>query len=202
MLLPLPIALALESAFSAVLSLDQQAQTRLSALSGKLFDVHWLGVDLHMYCLVHHDKVELLRYFDGEVDTTIRGAPIAMLSLGSGNRALFTGQVEILGDIKAGQQFRRLLGTLSIDWEEHLATITGDIAAHQIGNLVRGTDRWLGRSAQSLRADVSEYLREERQDLPSANECDEFYQHVDQLRDDVERLEARLNRIDDSCKEA
>jgi ubiquinone biosynthesis protein UbiJ len=50
-------------------------------------------------------------------------------------------------------------------------------------------------AGRSLAGNVSEYLQEEGRDLPTPTEVDEFLAGVDQLRDDVERLEARLARL-------
>jgi ubiquinone biosynthesis protein UbiJ len=45
---------------------------------------------------------------------------------------------------------------------------------------------------------VVEYLQEEGRDLPTRVEVDEFLEGVDRLRDDTERLEAKLARIEAS----
>jgi ubiquinone biosynthesis protein UbiJ len=41
-----------------------------------------------------------------------------------------------------------------------------------------------------------EYLQEEGRDLPTPTEVEEFLADVDRLRDDAERLEARLARLE------
>ena len=43
---------------------------------------------------------------------------------------------------------------------------------------------------------MAEYLQEEGRDLPTRTEVEEFLSGVDQLRDDAERLEARLARVE------
>ena len=43
---------------------------------------------------------------------------------------------------------------------------------------------------------VAEYLQEEGRDVPSRTEAEEFLQGVDKLRDDVDRLEARLKLLE------
>ena len=42
---------------------------------------------------------------------------------------------------------------------------------------------------------VREYLQEESRDVPTRYEVDRFTQRVGALRDDVERIAARLNRM-------
>ena len=44
-------------------------------------------------------------------------------------------------------------------------------------------------------ANIREYLQEESQDVPSRYEVDRFADKVNDLRDDVERLEARISHL-------
>ena len=42
---------------------------------------------------------------------------------------------------------------------------------------------------------IREYLQEESRDVPSRYEVEQFTRRVNQLRDDVERLAARVGRL-------
>jgi ubiquinone biosynthesis protein UbiJ len=44
-------------------------------------------------------------------------------------------------------------------------------------------------------ANIREYLQEESRDAPSRYEVDRFADEVSTLRDDVDRLEARINHL-------
>jgi ubiquinone biosynthesis accessory factor UbiJ len=48
------------------------------------------------------------------------------------------------------------------------------------------------RAASTFTQNVSEYLQEEGRDVPSRTEADEFIADVDKLRDDIDRIEARI----------
>ena len=48
-----------------------------------------------------------------------------------------------------------------------------------------------------MEENIREYLQEESRDLPSRYEMDRFADEVDVLRDDVDRLAARLKRLRD-----
>lgn len=118
------------------------------------------------------------------------------LAADHGRRApLFSGGVEIRGDVELGRRFKEILGSIGIDWEEQLARIVGDVAAHQAGNLVRGIAAWGWGVLDSLSRDMVEYLQEERHQVPPAAEIDAFLSDVDQLRIDADRLEARVRRL-------
>ena len=81
------------------------------------------------------------------------------------------------------------------DWEEQLSHLVGDAAAHQVGNLVRDTLQWGAKSVDTLGRDLTEYLQEESRQLPQRDEVNKFLAAVDVLRNDVERLDARVKRL-------
>jgi ubiquinone biosynthesis accessory factor UbiJ len=74
--------------------------------------------------------------------------------------------------------------------------VIGDVAARQVANFARGFLDWGRKAGGSLATNVAEYLQEEGRDLPTRTEAEEFLEGVDRLRDDAERLEARLARME------
>jgi ubiquinone biosynthesis protein UbiJ len=54
---------------------------------------------------------------------------------------------------------------------------------------------WARDARRTFGSNIREYLQEESGDLPSRYEVQRFTRQVDSLRDDVARLEARLNRL-------
>jgi len=84
---------------------------------------------------------------------------------------------------------------LTPDVEEELSLLTGDVAAHRLGTLARGGQRWARRAAHTTLANLAEYLAHERRDLVSRNEGEQFLRGVDALRESVDRLQARLELL-------
>ena len=103
--------------------------------------------------------------------------------------------MQIEGDTELAHRIGKILGAMDVDWEEQLSHYTGDLVAHDIGNLVRGAVRWGRNSADTLGRDLQEYLQEELRLLPVRTEIEAFLADVDRLRDDVERLQARIDRL-------
>ena len=60
---------------------------------------------------------------------------------------------------------------------------------------MRSLVAWSRRNARILQDDLGEYLTEERRLLPTRFEFDEWREEVETLRDDIERLEARINQL-------
>ena len=196
---------ALEQTLNAALALDPKTGERLARLQGRLIAIELRGTPITLTLQpTAAGTLRLMGDYDGAVDTTLRGAPFALLRMGSGRtgEGMFRGEVEIDGDVELGTQLQRLVERLDIDWEEHLSRLTGDIVAHQLGNTVRGLFAWGQRAADHLGRDVADYLQEENDTLPVAWEVEEFIQGVDTLRSSVDRLEARVRRLARLQKEA
>ncbi len=187
----------LETVLNRYIRLDPTALRRLAPLHGKLIRLYIRGLDVDLYLVPAPDGIQLYPQFDGEPDCTLSGAPLAFARLAGGERAdqLFAGAVEIRGDSEAGQLFGDVLADLDIDWEEQLSRLAGDVAAHQIGAGARAAGRWGRQTVDTLPVDLAEYLQEEARLLPTRIETEEFIAAVDLLRDDVERLAARIHRL-------
>ncbi len=187
----------LETALNYYLRLDPETLERLGRLQGKVIAIELRGLDLTFYALPGRCGLRLHPQWEDEVDTTISGTPLAMsrLGLGDSSQALFSGDVTISGDVETGQRFKQILDGIEIDWEEQLSRFTGDIIAHRTGDLVRDGLEWGHRVLESLQQDIGEYLQEESRILPSRVEVATFMDEVDRLRDDTERLEARVRRL-------
>jgi ubiquinone biosynthesis protein UbiJ len=194
------LALAtVEQALNRYLALDPDAPRRLARLHGRLVALHLRGIELTLY-LVPDDagRLQLLGQIEGAPDCTLSGSPLDLLRAGdsaSGARQLFAGNLSIDGDTELGQEFGRILAGLDIDWEEQLSHLTGDVIAHQLGRVGRRTARYLGEGRDTLQDNLGEYLTEEARLLPSRAEAEGFYAAVDTLRDDTERLAARIARL-------
>jgi len=197
--LPPMLLAGLEVAINRYLAMDSASLARLGELSGKVIAVELRGLNLTLSMAPHSGGIQLLQDFAGTPDTVISGTPLALVRVGIGGdrAALFAGEAEIRGDVPLGQRFEAVLREIDIDWEEQLSQLVGDVAAHQVGNLVRDTLAWGAKSADTLRRDLGEYLQEESGQLPRPAEVQAFMAGVDTLRDDTARLEARIRRLQD-----
>jgi ubiquinone biosynthesis protein UbiJ len=129
-----------------------------------------------------------------QADATLAGGPLSLLALaGEAPESLVQrGAVTISGDAQLAQQFRELAKLLRPDLEEELSYVLGDVPAHQLGRLARLGAGWTRKAAATTLTNLAEYLGHERQDLVPRNEGEQFLRGVDSVREDLERLEARL----------
>lgn len=192
------IALLLERALNAYLRLDSEAARRLRAISGKCIALELRGFDATLLARPHEDQIRIGAYIDAKPDVVISGSPLSLACLARSNEiagATSGEDVQIRGDAEVARVFAEALVGVEIDWEEWLAALAGDVPAHQVGNALRGLTKGLSGAARKLRLDVSEYLQEEARFVPTRVEIEEFMDAVDLLRIEVDRLEARIERL-------
>ena len=198
MSLPEILLASLETSINRYLALDPEKIAQFASLEGKVIAIDIKGIDESLYLYPGADGIRVMGDFDGEADTTLSGTPLALARLGLSENAapvLFSGEVKIAGDSRLGHQFKRLLSEVNIDWEEQLSTYLGDVLAHQLGNVARDWNHWFQRSKQSLALDLGEYLQEESRMVATKAELDRFVSRVDQLREAVDRLDARIHKL-------
>ena len=130
-------------------------------------------------------------------DATISGGPFSLLALSGAapEAVLQRGDVRIDGDAELAQRFRELALLLRPDLEEELSLLVGDVPAHQLGRFVRAAFGWTRKAASTTVRNAAEYLGHERRDLVPRSEADQFLQGVDTLREDVDRLAARIDLL-------
>ena len=188
----------LEQLLNQAIRLDPEATRRLAPMHGRVIRFVILGLGLELYLIPEPGGIQLLETFEDEPDCTLRGTPLALARMSSTRESadqLFTGAVSIEGDSGLAHHFGEFLSSIDIDWEEQLSRLTGDVIAHEAGNLARGLMRWGVESRHTLGLNLQEYLQEELRLLPGRYEIEPFLSEVDRLRDDVERLDARLERL-------
>jgi ubiquinone biosynthesis accessory factor UbiJ len=130
-------------------------------------------------------------------DATVSGGPLSLLALSgpAPEAVLQRGDVRIDGDAELAQKFRELALLLRPDLEEELSLLLGDVPAHQVGRLARAVMGWTHKAATTTVRNVAEFLGHEQRDLVPRSEADQFLRGVDSLREDVDRLAARIDLL-------
>ena len=186
--------MGVEVALNAAIEGSSAARADLTRLSGKVIALKLEGLPLTFWFLPQPGRLTVAADYHGTADIEVR-APAASLMGAAlrGDEAPPRG-MHVNGDAETAQVFSRLLKQADLDWEELLSRYTGDVAARQVGNVVRGIGRWGRDAAERLGRDFADYLQYESRDLPPRREVQGFLDQVDRLRDDAERLDARLKR--------
>jgi ubiquinone biosynthesis accessory factor UbiJ len=178
-------------------AMSTQAQVLAHRLEGRSLAVQVEGLPLKVRASIDSGQVTLSTAADATADATVSGTPLSLLSLiGSDARVrLRSSPVTINGDAEVAEAFQELLRAARPELEEELSRHIGDVAAHQVGNVIRGVTGWGRNAAATFAANVGEYLQEEGRDLVTRTEMDEFLREVDEQRETADRLEARVARL-------
>jgi ubiquinone biosynthesis accessory factor UbiJ len=81
------------------------------------------------------------------------------------------------------------------DYEADLAAIIGDIPGRRLAKALADGLAWHRSAAQRLGMNAAEFATEEAQLVTSRRDLMEFARAVDQVRDDLARLEKRISRL-------
>jgi len=190
--------LLVETTINRYLALDPEMLDKMEEFSGKVIKLEIIGLNKTLYMLPDRRGIQVRTEHEGEADTTLRGTPISLFKMGLAANAaklLLKGEVEISGDTRLGHQFKNTFSQMDIDWSEPLANLVGDTVAFQLQQSGKKLGGWGKDTMESVSRSVSEYLQEESRDLVTETELNNFNDEVDQLRNDVDRLHAKINAL-------
>jgi ubiquinone biosynthesis protein UbiJ len=194
----LPLAL-LERGLNHSLRDSPAAARLLQQWKDQALALHAEELGRTLYLVAHPAGLQVLTQADRPAQATLSGTLIGLsrLAAGSASGRLPPG-VHLSGEIEVAERFQGLLTLARPDFEALLAHALGDALAHTLGTRLRRMGRWVSRSLFSLGQDASEYLRYETDLLPDRSEVMLWIDEVDRLRDDVARLAARVEQLQQS----
>lgn len=195
MRLPGMFTALLQMTFDAAVEDNDEALASCARLAGRTVAMELREFGAPVFLRPHAGGIEVFNHWRGEPDVTIEGTLPAMLSANFKREPGMPAGVRIAGDAAIGQEFQRLVRLLDIDWEDRLARFIGGTAAHRVSRTIRDLGDFGRNSAQRFGENLREYLQEETRDLPLREEVEQFNEAVDFLRTDVDRVEARLQKL-------
>jgi ubiquinone biosynthesis accessory factor UbiJ len=125
---------------------------------------------------------------------TARPTPGLMLRLAARDDAAWR-DIDIAGDTDFAAAIHHVARNLRWDVEEDLSRVFGDIAAHRMAETGRTLNRWGAQAMENTGRAFAEYWTEEQPLIAGKRDLDEFNRAVDALRDDVARLEKRIDNL-------
>lgn len=122
---------------------------------------------------------------------TIKLTPGLMLRLAARDEAAWR-EIEAAGDADFATAINHVARNLRWDVEEDLSRVFGDIAAHRMAESGRTLQRWGEQALENTGRSFAEYWTEEQPLIAGRRDLEEFNRAVDELRDDVARLEKHI----------
>ena len=189
---------SVEHGLNRVLRMDSTALPRLAALEGKIIAIDCRQPALQLYILPGDEGLMLASHWETEADCTLRAPASSLLQLALSQdkpAVLHSPQVELEGDSAVLLDLVGVLQDLELDWEYELSRWLGPVATQLIGGHLRSRARWYQQGFASLNQNLAEYLAEESRTLVGQREAEARFSELDRIKVDLERLEARFERL-------
>jgi len=174
------------------------AQQERAALEGRSLCVEientglrvLLSVESQRACLACHDE-------QIDADIVVRAGAFDLLGLlrASSVAQLSGGSIEFRGSLRIAEQFAKMLRLARPQLEDELAGWLGGVPAHALARTIDAGVDWSTQASHAVMLDVVDYLQLESRELPVPEEIAQFMLEVERLRDDVERIEQRIDRL-------
>lgn len=196
--LPNAITAVLESSINRYLALDPAAGDLLNSLENKSITVILKEFSFPVHFSIQQQQIYVHSNLDEQADVSLRASIPQLINMTLANNdtdSILGSDIEMSGNMDVGRQFRDVFKNLDIDWEEILSRYTGDIIAHKVGTGFRHLNKWMSNTGQSIQQDITEYLQEESQQLPTGSEITAFIKQVDDVRLSIDRVEARIKLL-------
>ena len=189
---------SVESGVNRILRLDSTALARMRPLTGKVIAVECASPALHLFILPSDEGLLLAAQWAADADCTLRAPASSLLhlALSKDKTAVLHGpQVDLEGDSHVLMELATILQDLELDWEFELSRWIGPVATALIAGHVRSRANWYQHGFASLNQNLAEYLSEEARTLVGEREAQARFDELDQLKLDLDRLEARVERL-------
>lgn len=190
---------ALEAALERALALDPDTREALGPLEGRRLVLKLDSPPLALQLTVRDRQLLVGPVEEGqEPDLAVRSTLSGLLSQLPGLRpgdGAPVGKMRIEGDAELARRVQALARGFDPDWEAPFAAVFGDVVGVQVARALAGALRQAKVTGQSLARSAAEYVSEESRDVVPRAELEAFCEDVDILRDDVERIDARIRRL-------
>lgn len=207
---PALLCAAAEIALNRYLRLEASVVEECARLEGRcmVFAVPSAGLGLAVEFMP--SGVRVMPEAPQAADVSVSGTPTALIAAlrqvqSRGTEGAHTGLpwgLKVEGDAELLNQFRAMVARVGFDPEEWLAPMLGGVAAHRlVGGLKRMFD-WTRGNTRRVADNSAEYLREETYDLARGRDVGEWMNEVDDARESLDRLEARLRRLESGAASA
>ncbi|MEO5378592.1 MAG: SCP2 sterol-binding domain-containing protein [Magnetococcus sp. DMHC-6] len=171
---------------------------RLKELSGKIFHFEVEDLDQSFYMLVEPTgEVKIHTYSDLAPNVTMAGSSLAFLSLllkkSDPDSLFFSRRLKLSGETDTGLKFKNFLDNIEMDWERELSSFFGTTTARAL--IAMNQRAWQAgeRGKERCNEEIEHWM--DQQHIPRAEQLEEFRGKVNDLAEQMERLESRISRL-------
>ena len=189
---------ALEVALNRAVALDPDTRDALAALDGRHISLTLDAPPLALQIGVHRGYLQVGPVLQ-EANLAVRGSVGGLLGqlpfFANTARDRPSGRLHVSGDADLAQRLQKLAAGFDPDWQQPFVAVFGEVIGVQVANAAAAALRDVRGAATGLARSGAEYITEESRDVVARAELAAFNDDVDALRDDVERITARVSRL-------
>ncbi|MEE4278646.1 MAG: SCP2 sterol-binding domain-containing protein [Halieaceae bacterium] len=190
---------AAEAAANAALRLSPHSMAGLRKLAGEVVALECTRPAVTVYINGEENgEIRLRGVYDGKVSTRITGSAEDFGALARAEdpaAELINGGLRLEGNSATLVAMQRLFNEMDVDWEAPLVAGLGDVAGHQLANMLRAAFDWSRETGENLQRQLREYATEEGRLAPPPLALEHFYEDVQALSERGDRLAARIERL-------
>jgi ubiquinone biosynthesis accessory factor UbiJ len=189
---------ALEAALNRAVVLSPHSKAGLAQLEDCVFALHCTAPSMDIYLHPGAQGIRLTGNHLGPVTTSIKGEAADFTELATSSdptATLINGGLELEGDSAPLLELQHILAALDMDWEAPLVDALGDVAGHQLAQMLRHAFAWGKQASASLTRQPTEFIHEEARLSPPRLEVEDFYRDLLELGLRVDRLQSRTERL-------
>lgn len=184
--------------FNSILINNPLLKDEINLYKGSIIFVDLKNTKTQIYMKILESGIEMSENFINPPDLTIRATPLELANyffLVNRDSVPGAGNIEISGNIGLAQTLQSIFAKSDVDWEDKLSELLGDEFSHSIFYVFNKFVENAKYGQKELANNFSEYVKFEKNIVISESELNIFNQSVDQLRDDVDKLNFRINRL-------
>lgn len=187
-----------ETAINRVLRLDSTAHARLAPLAGRVIAIVCNRPAITLYLIPLESGLQLAKEWHAPADCTLTAPADLLLKLVTSadkSAVLHHPDVDLDGNSGVLMELADILQSLELDWEYEVSRWLGPLPTALLSSHLRSRRDWLRQSMQSLHLNTADYLAEESRTLVGQSEAEVRFSEIDQLKLDLDRLDARIARL-------
>src|SRR3990167_11558090 len=149
----------LTKSLNTLLNLDPESKKRLQSLQGHAITIELLPFHFVFQCLFSADGVNLQALELFQADTKLIGTPLqfaGMMFAKTERQRFFSDDLIITGDAELGQRVVALFDELTIDWQENLSRVIGDVPTYHLNRTLNHGKNWLQHVSDTFANNLNE----------------------------------------------
>ena len=189
----------IQKGINAALSLDPGSQANVKKLLNKSIKINCESPSASFYIRFDSkDTITLHQLADQPHQLLLTGTGTEYVQLFSNltdENAIANCKLKIEGEIGLLGSLVLLLANIEIDWEDALAALIGDLAAHPLADSIRRASNWAQQQPSNFNDALRDYIHYELQLFPAASEFKNFKTDINSFVNEITSIDQQLANI-------